>query len=114
MERDLGPDRGTDAVISQANFDPLLLPKKAAPKYRGWRGQQIDWGLVLSPKVMILQGVKYPITYLGACHANTPNVEGMHLLAPSAPCASTAVVPENQAKQRFNTHPMLRQGRACT
>ena len=28
------------------------------------------------------------------------------------PCASTAAVPKVQAKQRFNAHPALRQGRA--
>ena len=29
------------------------------------------------------------------------------------PCASTATVPKSQAKQRFTTHPRLRQDRAC-
>ena len=29
------------------------------------------------------------------------------------PCASTAAVPKNQAKLRFNAHPMLRQDCAC-
>ena len=31
---------------------------------------------------------------------------------PPSPCASTATVPKNQAKQRFNAHPVLRQDRA--
>ena len=32
---------------------------------------------------------------------------------PPPPCASTAAVPKNQAKQRFNAHPVLRQDHAC-
>ena len=32
---------------------------------------------------------------------------------PPPPCASTAAVPKNQAKQRFNAHPVLRQACAC-
>ena len=32
---------------------------------------------------------------------------------PPPPCTSTAAVPKNQAKQRFNAHPVLRQDRAC-
>ena len=32
---------------------------------------------------------------------------------PPPPCASTATVPKNQAKQRFNAHPVLRQDCAC-
>ena len=32
---------------------------------------------------------------------------------PPPPCASTAAVPKVRSKRRFNTHPVLRQGREC-
>ena len=35
------------------------------------------------------------------------------MLIPRPPSASTAALPLNHAKQRFNAHPVLTQGRAC-
>ena len=44
--------------------------------------------------------------------AGTRWLKGLAYPAPPA-CASTAAVPKNQAKQRFNAHPVLRQDHAC-
>ena len=43
----------------------------------------------------------------------TCNVHRGDPSTPPPPCATTAAVPKNQAKQRFNAHPVLRQDHAC-
>ena len=48
-----------------------------------------SWGIILSPKLMILQGVGYPISYIGVCCTNDPQKWGiwrscLHLNTPSA------------------------------
>ena len=46
----------------------------------GWCGGQnwkLHWGITFCPKVMILQGVRHPVRYLGVCYANDPNKIGI-------------------------------------
>ena len=39
-------------------------------------GGRIHWGIVLSSKIMILQGVRHPISCLGVCFPNNPQKGG--------------------------------------
>ena len=57
---------------------PPRPPKKAGGGRGGWRSQnrKFHWGIVLSPKMMILQGVKHPLSYVEVCYANDPQTEG--------------------------------------
>ena len=45
-------------------------PKKVVRKYG--EGGKICWGINLSRKIMILQGVRHPISCLGVCYMNNP------------------------------------------
>ena len=43
---------------------------------RGVRIGKFIWGIIWSPKMMILQGVKHPMSYSGVCCTNTPKSRG--------------------------------------
>ena len=65
-------------------FDPP--PKKMwYPVSGGYRAlnQKIHWGIVLSGKIMILQGVEIPISCLGVCYTNDPLKGGCVASAPT-------------------------------
>ena len=51
-------------------------PKHGHPNAGGGgvQNQTKCCGIILSPKMMILQGVGHPISYLGVCYANDPNI----------------------------------------
>ena len=59
---------------------PKPLPKKEVSRYRGRGGgggwisqhQKIHCGMVLSPRMMILQGVRQRISHIGVSNANQP------------------------------------------
>ena len=78
VEWDLGLSGRTVAASGQASFNPPhhhtpLLPKRGHPGTGGYRGesQKIPWGIVLSSKMMILQAVKHPISYIQVRYPNT-------------------------------------------
>ena len=51
-----------------------LPPKKAIPKRGEGSNRKGHWKIILSPKMMSLQGVRNPIEYIGMCYANTPRL----------------------------------------
>ena len=55
----------TQIVALRAHCTRTAL--KAPPQ-----NQKIHWGMVLLGKIMILQGVRHPISCLGVCYANDP------------------------------------------
>ena len=68
---------------TQRSLDPPTNPpnpqKRGAPSYGGGvrgggQNQKICWGIILSPTIMILQGVRQP--YLAVCYVNDPKNEG--------------------------------------
>ena len=66
----------------QRSFDPPTptpRPEKGVPRYGGYRGQnrKIPWGIIFSPKMMILQRVEHPVPYLGVPYANDPKKGGI-------------------------------------
>ena len=38
--------------------------------------REIQWVIILSPKMMILQTVKHPISHIGVCYSNTSQKRG--------------------------------------
>ena len=46
--------------------------------------RKVDWGLILSPKLTILQGVGHPRTYIGGCYADDPKTKGYMPVLPSS------------------------------
>ena len=68
---------------TQRSFDPP--PKKGVPGYGGLKGSKtkIHWGIIFSPKMMILQGVGHPVPYLGVSYANDPKKGGSMAYAPA-------------------------------
>ena len=48
----------------------------------GWRwgggdeNEKIHWGIIFSPKMMVLQGVRHPVPYLGVSYVNDPKKSG--------------------------------------
>ena len=68
-------------ILLTTNFKPPNPPpKKWYPVSGGCRpqNQKIHWGIVLSGKIMILQGVGHPISCLGVCYANDPQKGGAY------------------------------------
>ena len=85
---DLGPNPHTAPRIRKEvlTLPPDTPPQKGYPGTGGQRGQKrkIHWGIIFSPKMMILQGVGHPVPYLGVLYANDPNkggVDGVHTCA---------------------------------
>ena len=80
MEWGLGLNQHTRVAIGQPWFVPqppnFPSQKSGTEVKRGWRGQnrKIHWGIFpkMSPKMMILQGVKHRISYIEVCYANIP------------------------------------------
>ena len=70
--QDLGPDRRTPATIHK---EVLALPTDT--QVGGGGNRKIDWGIILSPKLTILQRVGHRTSYLGACYANN-SIKGQY------------------------------------
>ena len=78
--QDLGLNPCTAATIRKKSFKPPPLKKWDPGRGGGgWRGQnqKIRWGIMLSPKMMILHGVRHPISHTGVCIANGPPKRGV-------------------------------------
>ena len=85
---DVGPNPHTAPIIRKEVLTPPppttpptppTPPKKGYPSTGGQRGQKrkIHWGIIFSPKMMILQGVGHPIPYLGVLYKNNPQKGGV-------------------------------------
>ena len=87
VARDLGPIPHTAPRICKEVLTPPPThpPKKGYPGTGGYRGQKrkIHWGIIFSPKMMILQGVGHPVPYLGVWYANDPKKGGYMAYAPA-------------------------------
>ena len=46
-------------------------------------GNRIHWGIIFSPKMMVLQGVGHLVPYLGVSYANDPQNGGYMVYAPA-------------------------------
>ena len=84
---DLGPNPHTAPRIRKEVLTPPPPPptpppppQKGVPGYGGLKGskQKIHWGIIFSPKMMILQGVGHPVPYLGVSYANDPKKGGVY------------------------------------
>ena len=64
MEWNLGLNGHTILAIGQPSLDP-------PPPHH-----HLTHNIILSPKMMIVQGFKHPISYIGVCYANTPQNAG--------------------------------------
>ena len=53
-------------------------PRKRVPRYRWVEGSKLKthWGIILSPKMMILLRVRHLISCLGVCYVNDPQEGG--------------------------------------
>ena len=71
---------------TQKSFDPPLTPPSMGYPGTGGGGvggsksknQKIHWGIIFCPKMMILQGVRRLIPYLGVCYANETKRGGVY------------------------------------
>ena len=77
VARDLGPNPHTAPRIRKEVLTPPpppTPPQKGVPGYGGLKGSKTKnhWGIIFSPKMMILQGVGHPVPYLGVSYANDP------------------------------------------
>ena len=89
---DLGPNPHTAPRICKEvltppppDTPPTHPPKKGYPG-RGAKGGQkrkIHWGIIFSPKMMILQGVGQPVPYPGVWYVNDPKIGGYMAYAPA-------------------------------
>ena len=92
VARDLGPNPHTAPGIRKEVLTPphdtpipphphTPTPLKRGTRVRGAKGvknEKVHWGIIFSPKMMILQGVGYPVPYLGVSHANGPQKGGVY------------------------------------
>ena len=57
-----------------------LPPKSSSQVQGGWGGggqnEKIDWGTLLSPKMMIVSEVRHQISHTGVCYMNNPPKRG--------------------------------------
>ena len=71
-----GPGSKLTYTLRKTILTPTPLPNKWRQDTRGWLAavniKKICWGIVLSPKAMILQGVGHPISCFNVCYANAP------------------------------------------
>ena len=76
------------AAIGQPNFEhPTPSPNLPPPPQKAVQGtgakaskskinsRKIHWGIVLSLKLMILEGIRLPMPYIVVCYANNPPKE---------------------------------------
>ena len=84
---DLGLNPHTAAAIRKEVLTPPPHPppKKGYPGTGGWGGQnrKIHGGIIFSPKMMILQGVRHPVPNLEVSYANDPKKGGWMAHAPA-------------------------------
>ena len=82
VARDLGPNPHTAPRIrKEVLTPPRHPPQKGVPGYGGLKGSEtknFHWGIIFSPKMMILQGVGHPVPYLGVSYANDPKKGGVY------------------------------------
>ena len=81
---DVGANRHTATAICKVVLTPPHTPNKRGTQVwggGGGRGQnrKIHWGVVCCPKMMILQGVEHPVSYLGVSYANGPKKGGRYM-----------------------------------
>ena len=74
--QDPGPNTHTAATIRKEVLTPPHPPQqKRGTQVRGGTGVKIQkhhWGIIVGPKMMILQGVRRQKPYIGVCYANDP------------------------------------------
>ena len=88
-------------------------PKKGVPGYGGLKGskRKIHWGVIFSPKMMILQGVGHVVPYLGVSYANDPEKGGYMAYAPALDLTTLFEVICPTAQAPINQGPTQRLGR---
>ena len=69
-------------LIKNQNISPPT-PQKMVPKSVGGGGVEGSklksyWEMILSPKMMILHGVRHPISWIGICYAHGPQKVGVN------------------------------------
>ena len=66
----------TVPVIGQPSLTPTTLPKNGTQEGGGGGGVEIEkfigGRISLPPKIMTLQGVKYPTAHVAVCYVKTP------------------------------------------
>ena len=88
VARDLGPNPHTAPRIRKEVLTPPPPPPTPPPPHphppkkgypaTGGQKRKIHWGIIFSPKMMILQGVGHPVPYLGVSYANDPKKGGVY------------------------------------
>ena len=70
---------------TQRSFHPPSKKKGYPGAGGGYGGQnpKNNWGIIVDPKMMILQGVRHRKPYIGVCYANDPKKGGYTTLAPA-------------------------------
>ena len=87
--QDPGPNTHTAAAIRKevlTSPPPTPPPKKRGTRVGGGWGDQnrkIHRGIIFSPKMTILQGVRHPVPYLGVSYKNDPKKGGYMAYAPA-------------------------------
>ena len=79
--QDICPQRG--GGVGQRNCEPLsvkvlevFLKNHCHWDHQNHQNQKIHWEIILSGKIMILQGVRHPISCLRVCYASDPQKGG--------------------------------------